>query len=209
MSETSARKVDQKKDWTLTPRAFHELVNWLDEGANSEGGKYVAMRNRLASYFNRKHCFEPEQLADETLNRVARRLSEENTVDSDTPAAKYCYIVARYVFLEYLRESEKTRVLSVDVRQQQDRSNFSVSNRSLEEETQEKRLKCLDHCTEKLDSPSRDLIFGYYTGKKEIKIESRRDLADRLGISMNALCVRACRIRNKIEDCVRRCVVTE
>src|ERR1044072_6294884 len=138
MSESSARKVDQKKDWTLTPRAFHDLLNWLDEGNNSEGQKYLAMRSRLVSYFNRKHCLEPEELADETLNRVARRLNEENAVDSDTPAAKYCYIVARFVFLEYLRGSEKTRVLSADIRQQQDHSNFSVSKRNLEEETQEK-----------------------------------------------------------------------
>ncbi len=209
MSESSRRKVDQKKDWTLTPRAFQELLNWLDEGAHSEGQKYVAMRSRLVSYFNRKHCSEPEELADETLNRVARRLNDENAIDSDTPPAKYCYIVARFVFLEYLRASEKTRVLSADVRLEHDRSNFSLSKRNLEAETQEKRLKCLDHCTEELDPLSRDLIFGYYTGKKEIKIESRRDLAARLGISMNALCVRACRIRNKIEDCVRRCIGPE
>ncbi|MCA1849645.1 MAG: hypothetical protein LC672_00990, partial [Acidobacteria bacterium] len=72
MSELPVPKAGQKRDWTLTPRAFHQLLNWLDEGAGSEGRKYLEMRRRLVAYFDRKNCPAPDELADETLNRVAR-----------------------------------------------------------------------------------------------------------------------------------------
>jgi hypothetical protein len=63
------------------------------------------MRRRLISFFDRKHCPVPDELADETLNRVARRLKEEGTITSGAPA-HYCHIVARFVLLEFLRKRQ-------------------------------------------------------------------------------------------------------
>ena len=78
---------------------------WM-KAAILTGLKYLEMRRRLVSYFDRKNCATPDELADETLNRVARRLEEEGAIESETPA-RYCYIVARFVFMEYLRETHK------------------------------------------------------------------------------------------------------
>src|SRR5207248_6379497 len=77
-----------------------------DEGVDSGGQKYVEMRRRLVSYFGRKRCLAPDELADDTLNRVARRLEEEGTI-TDAPPARYCYVVAKFVFLEYLRHVDQ------------------------------------------------------------------------------------------------------
>ena len=68
-----------KKDWAQTASAFHRFLTWLDEGVDSHGEKYLEMRRRLVSYFSRKRCLSPDELADETLTRVARRLKEEGT----------------------------------------------------------------------------------------------------------------------------------
>src|SRR5215467_6390514 len=91
-----------QRDWSLSQDAFTKLLNWLDEGNDSKGERYLEIRRRLVQYFARKNCLSPDELADETLNRVARRLTEEGAIESDTPA-HYCYIVARFVFLEQLR----------------------------------------------------------------------------------------------------------
>jgi len=203
------RRIEQKKDWTLTPPAFDRLLKWLDEGADSDGRKYLEMRQRLVTYFDRKNCTAPDELADETLNRVARRLEEENLTHSETPVAKYCYIMARFVFMEYLRGEQKDRAMSDDIRQLPYVTNTAESILDNEKEKQEKLLSCLDQCTGKLDSLNRDMILRYYTGKERVKIENRRALAASLGISMNALSIRACRIRDKIEWCVRQCLGTE
>ena len=43
-----------KKDWTLKPEAFRQLLSWLDGGSDSGGETYVEVRRRLRSYFERK-----------------------------------------------------------------------------------------------------------------------------------------------------------
>ena len=200
--------IPQKNDRTLTPGAFHRLLNWLDEGANSEGQKYLQMRQRLVAYFDRKNCLTPNELADETLNRVARRLEEDGITESDTPA-KYCYIVARFVFMESLRATKKNDALLEDVRRQPHGNYVSGFEADDTKDTKEKVLNCLEQCTDRLEPLNGELITRYYTGNERVKIENRRRLAQDLGISVNALSIRACRIRDKLEACVRQCLGAE
>jgi DNA-directed RNA polymerase specialized sigma24 family protein len=202
MNELSVKKAEQKKDWSLTESAFHRLLNWLDEGNNSDGQKYLEMRRRLIDYFDRKNCLSPEDLTDETMNRVARRLEEEDITETDIPA-RYCYIVARFVFMEYLRRSEKDNAMIDQISWQPAIDNLMVAD---EKEIKERMLICLEQCKAKLDPISNEIITGYYTGEERVKIENRRALADKLNITVNALSIRACRIRDKLEDCVKRCL---
>lgn len=203
MSEIAAQKTEQKKNWTLTAASFQKLLNWLDKGANSDGQHYLEMRQRLVSYFDRKNCLTPDDLADETLNRVARRL-EETEIIGETPA-KYCYVVARFVFMEYLRGKQREEVPLDEAIQQTPENRFAASDLKDENEMREKSMKCLDQCMEKLEPQNREIIIRYYIGKERVKIENRRGLADSLGITMNALSIRACRIRDKLEACVGKC----
>jgi DNA-directed RNA polymerase specialized sigma24 family protein len=192
----------ERKDSAITTAAFQRLLAWLDQGENSEGEKYLVMRQRLLSYFDRKNCAAAEDLADETLNRVARWLEEEGVVESDAPA-RYCYITARFIFMEHLRETKRAD-RALGQMQKLASNNDSLMNEAAAEK--ELRHKCLDQCIAKLDRASRELITGYYIGKERAKIENRRSLAESLGISVNALSIRACRIRAKLEQCVRECV---
>ena len=198
------QKVEQKKNWTLTPSAFHKFLAWLDEGTDSDGQKYLEMRRRLIDYFDRKNCLASDELADETLNRVARRLEEEGAIDSETPA-KYCYITARFVFMESLRAADKNSVPLDDVLRTGKSKDFASIEPNDEKEKREKMLDCLEQCTNKLEPESREIIIRYYYGEERIKIENRRALAESLGITINALSIRACRIRDKLEVCVGKC----
>jgi DNA-directed RNA polymerase specialized sigma24 family protein len=204
MIEPSVSKIEPKKGWALTARAFDGLLNWLNEGKHSEGDSYLELRRRLIAYFDRKNCVAADELTDETLNRVARRLEEEGNIDSEAPA-KYCYIVARFVFMEHLRETHKRADAFDEMRRQGPGGDLGtgVSDR------REILLNCLERCTSKLASAQRDLITKYYIGKERLKIENRRTLAQTLGITMNALSIRACRIRAKLEACVRQCAAIE
>src|SRR5262249_50033765 len=111
--------------------------------------------------------------------------------------AQYCYIVARYVFLEYLRDSER-RAVSLEALPEI--AEPEPPTASAEDAS---HLPWLQRCLEKLPPADRDLIFEYYRGEQRIKIENRQQLAARLGLTMNALSIRACRIRHRIENCVR------
>jgi DNA-directed RNA polymerase specialized sigma24 family protein len=201
--DETAAKVMQKKDWDLTQHAFERLLAWFDEGTDTGGQKYLEMRIRLTRYFDRKQCLSPDELADETLNRVARRLTEEGSITDTTPA-KYCYTLAKYVFLEHLREKDREHRKRSELLSSVKSSENQLTR--AEREKKERRFECLERCAQKLDPDIRDLIFRYYSGEQRVKIENRKALAARLGISMNALTIRACRIREKLENCVKECI---
>jgi DNA-directed RNA polymerase specialized sigma24 family protein len=192
-----------KKDWTPTEPALQKFLQWLDQGTDSKGERYLEMRHRLVRYFDQKHCFAANDLADETLNRVTRRLEEQGTISEATPA-QYCYIVAKFVFLEYVRQPHPQgggAELHFNME-----ATARASRVSLEaSEMAEKRLECLDRCLAKLVQEERGLILDYYRGEQQEKIRRRRELAERLRLTLNALSIRACRIRVRIEACVGRC----
>jgi len=201
MGEPSNLEAFPKKNWTTTASAFQRLLNWLDGATNSEGQKYLEMRRRLVAYFDRKNCATPDDLADETLDRVARRLEEENISTAEAPA-KYCYIMARFVFMEHLRLSRQEGNLASDLERN---STEAMSDFSQAPDEKNDRLSCMEECINQLQPADREIILGYYVGKGREKIESRRSLAQRLSITSNALSIRACRIRDRLENCVRDC----
>jgi DNA-directed RNA polymerase specialized sigma24 family protein len=191
---------DKKTKWVLTQSAFQRLVSWLDENNQSTGERYVVIRRRLSQYFDRKNCSSPFELADETLNRVARRLEQEGEITDSTPS-QFCFNTARYVFLESLRRKEHNEPLPEDL---------AKSPQFQEEgEWEQLRSNCLEKCLQKLDSEDRIVILGYYQGERRLRIENRKLIAAKLGVSMNALTIRACRIRTKLELCIRKCLNNE
>ena len=158
------------RDWVGTPGELSRLVNWLEGSEDAGGESYVAMHGRLASYFARKGCRAPEELADDTLTRVARRLSEEGAITGVLPA-QYCYIVARFVFLEYLRRPEHDGGGLV--------GDVPAPPRA-EDEATDRLLATLDACLEQLDARDRTLILEYYSGGRAGRIAMRRELAGKL-----------------------------
>src|SRR5437763_189010 len=67
-------------------------------------------------------------------------------------------------------------------------------------------LECLDGCLEKLPAETRMLIMEYYQLRKQAKIDRRKALAEELGIPVNALRIRAHRVRAQLEECVMGCL---
>ena len=59
---------------------------------------------------------------------------------------------------------------------------------------------------QQLPPANRELVLKYYHEEKRAKIEHRQKLAEQLGIAVNALRIRAHRIRHTLEECVRNCV---
>jgi DNA-directed RNA polymerase specialized sigma24 family protein len=195
-----------QSDWPLAASAFQRFLSWLDQGVDSGGETYLEMRRRLVFYFDRKNCLSPDDLADETLRRVARRLEEEGEITGKSPA-HYCYIVASFLFLEYQRWPARKHVSLGNPSEFGDVASrlAAPSQPESSAEAQTLRLRCLEDCLQGLGRGDRDLIVEYYRGEQRVKIQRRRTLAARLGLTPNALSIRACRIRAGLEACVRTC----
>ena len=153
--------------WSLTAQSFHRLLEWLGAGT-ADGQTYLEIRRRLVAYFDRKNCRGPNDLADEVLNRVARRLEEVASIDVDPPA-KYCFIVARFVFLEHRRESQKADAVRDHIGRLEAGAQRSRAEDDESLENHEKQLDCLERCAAKLEPGNREMIVRYYTGQQRFE----------------------------------------
>ncbi|MGH9872439.1 MAG: RNA polymerase sigma factor [Pyrinomonadaceae bacterium] len=177
-----------KKDWVLTQESFDDLLDWLDPNREGAGRKYEDIRLRLIKIFTCRGCHEAEDLTDETLNRVSKKLPEiRNNYEGDP--ARYFYGVANKVHLEYVRRKP------VPLPPPPDNS-----------DDLEREYECLERCIEELRPDHRGLVLQYYQEEKRTKIDRRKQLAEQLGIALNALRIRAHRIRGSLYECVRNCV---
>jgi DNA-directed RNA polymerase specialized sigma24 family protein len=186
---------------TLSQLAFNRLLQWLDEGVDSRGERYVEIRRRLVSYFERRGRPAANELADEAFNRIGRTLEQRGEI-AVVPPARYCYVVARFVLLEDIRRERRHVPLDEPRLAATQSSRIRVAESDEAADDNELRLESLDRCLQKLKPEQRDLIVEYYRDTGREKIERRRDLANRLGITMNALGIRAYRIRDTLMECV-------
>jgi len=184
----------------LTAIAFARLLEWLDDGHDSHGETYLEMRRRLVAYFDRRGRPDADHLADETLNRVGKTLERSGSIDT-TPPARYCYLVARFVLLEDIRRGRRF----VQVDEARTPALLESPGTAATASIQERRLECLDRCLHTLKPEQRALAIEYYRDARRQRIDRRRTLAAQLGITMNALGIRACRIRQAIEVCLDAC----
>lgn len=194
MSTTTGAK------WKLTAEAFAKLLDGFDSNPERAGAQYESVRTALVKFFDWQSAFFPEELADETFNRVAKKLDEG--VELRDPAT-YCHGVARLVLLESRKRAENRRA------EFDEATNIAAQSEPEETPAENERRKCFDHCLNELPIESRRLVLGYYQHDKRQKIDGRQAMANQLGLPLNALRSRVQRIRDRLEQCVKRCVAKE
>lgn len=185
-----------KKDWVVTQQAFDDLLDWLDADREKAGLKYESIRVRLIKIFTCRGCGEADELADEAINRVTAKLGRVAKDYSGDPAL-YFYGVAQKLQLEYMRKQSVVHE-STDVP-----LTARVPETTIEIEEE---YACLEQCMDHLSLENRRLVLEYYQEEKRAKIDHRKQLADQLGIAVNALRIRAHRIRLQLQECVQHCL---
>lgn len=182
-------------DTGVIERGLEILISGLDPDVGVASKKYQQLRRKLVRLFEWRGAWTADELADETLTRVARKLGEGADVQGDVePFARG---VARLVFLEFLREQQRDQLI---------RSTPPPAATAAFEEAD---LDCLDRCLQKIAPADRDTILEYYADDERGRIEARRLLAARLGVSPTALRIRALRIRDRLESCLQECRATK
>jgi DNA-directed RNA polymerase specialized sigma24 family protein len=185
----------ERRKWTLTREAFDGLLAALGPDRESAGKKYLEVRSNLLRFFEWRGCTFPEDHADETINRVAKRVWEGEEIRNPT---SYFLGTARMLLLEIHKERVKER-----------QALSELGNReanAYEFEALEPRVQCLERCLGSLSAKNRELILQYYHGEKGEKIETRKGLSERFGVPLNTLRMRAVRIREKLLLCVGDCL---
>jgi len=172
--------------------SFDAMLRWLDPDCERAAEKYEVIRSKLIRMFARKGCWMAEELTDITMTRVANKVHEIAPTYIGNPAL-YFYGVAQNVYREWLKWLD-------DQRKAQSPPPPDTP------EVNELRLLCLDGCLEKLDPDSREFIIEYYRADKRAKIDGRKALADRFGVALNAIRMRAHRTKATLHQCIKGCL---
>jgi DNA-directed RNA polymerase specialized sigma24 family protein len=186
---------------TLTPAQFHGLLRRLDGRPERAGEKYETIRWKLVKFFKWSCCLAAEDLADITLNRVARKLTAEEIQDVEA----FTWGVARKIRQEAQKKDLKTMSLQ-SLPGKGIVSDAGASVEALHKKIQsQKELRCLHQCLQRLSAEDRMLFLAYRVDKGHY-MESRKNLAKQFELTPGALRVRIIRIREKLEQCLDRCL---
>ncbi len=178
-----------KRDWTLTQESLDALLSWLDPRRDEAAREYEEIRRRLIRFFAGRGCCEPEDLADVAINRVAVRL-KDIAASYDGDRVRYFHGVANKVHLEYLRRPRPSVPPPLPP----------------DHEEEERECECLEYCLGQLSPGNRELFVEYFRYDKRAKTERRKRLAEELGIALNALRIRAHRLRALVLKCMLECL---
>jgi DNA-directed RNA polymerase specialized sigma24 family protein len=184
----------------LTPAAFEKLLASLDDDRQRAGEQYERLRVKLIRLLEWRGCATPDLVADETFDRVARRI-DEGEVIRNMPA--YMSRVAAYVFGEQRQRPRQVPLegIPVAIAGFEDPREHEAQDVTdlLETEVLDRQRRCLGL----LAPDDRVFIVEYHRGRGRERIERRRSLARQLGVRLNAARIRAHRIRSWLVQCTK------
>jgi DNA-directed RNA polymerase specialized sigma24 family protein len=179
-----------RRENDLTPEAFATFLARLAPEPEIAGERYEELRRQLIKFFEWRCSFIADQLADETLNRVVRKIQDGEKIEKNILAM--CLGIARNIFKERMRHPDNRRVAIEEL------SKLAAPSVPQKEDNDPWLIR-LKESLSSLPEVDRELIIEYYEEDKQAKIDSRKALASSLGISINALFSRAKRIRDRVE----------
>ncbi len=178
----------------LSDTAFNSLLERLREEGPSPQVVYETLRTRLIAFLRLHVPAQADSLADEALDRMARRVHEGTPVQN---VYLYALGIARLLVRESRARTVREDIAARDAALFQDDAADVIARETLD--------AALRACMEGLPPEGADLIVEYYSsGSGAVRIENRRKIAERLGVGLNALRNRALRLRDMLEHCIRQ-----
>jgi hypothetical protein len=187
----------------LPPEEFDRFLNWLAPNRETAAAKHLEIHQRLTRYFSFKCCICPEDLADVTMDRVARKVLQQSMPAFSNDDLKWFHGFAKNVYLEYVKDCH--RFVSLEL-VPGDALGRPVDSGGASAELQQ---RCLDRCLSLLADTDRGLLLEYYQYAPGKKIPHRKRIAEDLRITLNALRIRICRLQSTVGYCVKRCIGSE
>src|SRR6478672_6028424 len=100
------------EQYAVSQSSFDQFLGVLDSTRDRAGQKYEDLRIRVVKFFEWRACRFADDLADRTLDRVIQKVGSGVTIDDH---ANYAYGVARFIYLEHLKQQPKSEIAMDEV----------------------------------------------------------------------------------------------
>lgn len=178
------------------PEEFKRLLARLDPDPKAAWAAYYALRQKLVVFFEHNRHTEAEELAEEALDRIAKK-TESYEIEN---VAEFAFGVARNLRREAFRQTAgKVSITDreTDIASKEDDPESAI----VESIDAQRNVQVFRGCLRQLPPTERELILAYYPMDSENLEQRRQELAESLGISAGALRTRMARLREKLEQC--------
>ena len=157
----------------------------------------ISIRQKLIRFLAAEGCPDAQNCADETIFRVVNAVSKGATID--VQPATFTYAVAKLVEKECRRK--RTRLNESQIYETTPEPPLA------DDSTKDLLYLCLERCLQELSLFERALIIKYYEGLQSGEdMRNRKEMAARLGMSLEKLRKEAIKIRKKLETCITHCL---
>lgn len=176
-------------DWTIDDEDFPRLLGLLAPDGDVAAQRFVSIWRNLVRTFASRRCHEAEDVADETMFRVARKTRTLKKFEGDF--ALYIYRVGSFVYREWRRRNAQGP---------------PPEPPPPPDPPDEEALDCLDQCLDALPGEDREVAVEYYRFTGRERIDNRKRLGAKYVLSPNALRIKAHKLRAQLRGCVERCL---
>ncbi|MBZ5505876.1 MAG: hypothetical protein LAO78_10350 [Acidobacteriia bacterium] len=187
----------------LSRERFTGLLASLHSDRVVAAEKYVMLRHKLVRFFERFQYGDPEDLADDALDRIAKKLETEAIHNLNS----FAYSVAVKISLEIQKDS--ARFVSIDGREDWEDSLVGERDpeaRIIDSMRKMRNAQCLNACLQRLRAGDHELLLEYYEGEKQERIRRRQELAEKRATTLARLRSEVNLFREKLRACVNRCL---
>ena len=185
-----------------SPDDFKRFLARLDPDPMRAWEAYAELRLALLTYFQHNRCSDCQQLADETLDRIAKKPDDYPIVN----VAEFAFGIARNVRREAARKVALRRDLAEAEEEKPEHNEPNPEDTIVSRLDMARRLACLRRCMSALPREEKQLFQQYHAAESEALDEHRQRLAKALGVSPSTLRMRISRIRKRLENCFENCV---
>lgn len=174
----------------LSASSFAALLICLDSDPRQAAQRYERLRSKLIRLFTWRGCSDAGELADETMNRVAKRVKRDQQIAEKIE--QFVVGVAHNIYLEVLRAHRKHNQAVNEIK--------ARPVDLFEREMTSPQLIRLEQCIMELPEKDRELILAYYRHPAGNRIASRQKLKQKFALSDSNLRIKIFRIRNRLEQ---------
>lgn len=165
-------------------KLFGEFLRRVEPRCPTSEERYKQLRLKLVKFFSWKGCEDAEGLSDETISRFVKNLGEREIATAITYSVVYA--IAVNLYREYSRTKKKENRVYIE-------SDEPAPSRPED-------IDCRAECLQRLPREHLMLLEDYYSG------QSRENVAQALGISINALRLKVHRLKAQLQSCYQDCV---
>ena len=171
---------------------FRILLTFLCPDDPEEAGRrYLRLHQKLEGYLRTRGVADTAAAADETLDRAAKRIADGAEVPNIN---NFCLGIARFIIMEGWRVNTRESNAFLEFLEQHEHATADQID----------RLSFMKSCFEQLPLYERNLLNSYCAAPRgQARAQHRRELAERLELSVSALRIRVTRLRQGLDDCLK------